>query len=80
MLRFFVVVCDRISFAKVRNGLENALYFNNNYKANQKLTLDYGLRVSAYSLMGGDVYNVYKDDIITESILLKKNESVGQWV
>ncbi len=57
-----------------RNGLENALYFNNNYKANQKLTLDYGLRVSAYSLMGGDVYNVYKDDIITESILLKKNE------
>jgi hypothetical protein len=57
-----------------RNGLENAIYFNNNYKANQKLTLDYGLRVSAYSLMGGDVYNIYKDNIITESIALKKNE------
>lgn len=57
-----------------RNGLENAIYFNNNYKANQKLTLDYGIRVSAYSLMGGDVYNVYKEEIITESILLKKNE------
>ena len=57
-----------------RNGLENAIYFNNNYKANQKLTLDYGIRVSAYSLMGGDVYNVYKEEVITESILLKKNE------
>jgi hypothetical protein len=57
-----------------RNGLENAIYFNNNYKANQKLTLDYGIRVSAYSLMGGDIYNVYKEEIITESILLKKNE------
>ncbi|MCX6288981.1 MAG: TonB-dependent receptor, partial [Bacteroidetes bacterium] len=25
-----------------RNGLENALYFNNNFKANQQLTFDYG--------------------------------------
>ena len=45
-----------------RNGLENALYFNNNFKANQQLTFDYGLRISAYSIMGGDQYNVYNNN------------------
>ena len=57
-----------------RNGLENAVYFNNNFKANQQLTLDYGVRISAYSIMGGDIYNVYNDNVITHSILLQKNE------
>jgi hypothetical protein len=57
-----------------RNGLENAVYFNNNFKANQQLTLDYGVRISAYSIMGGDLYNVYNDNVITRSILLQKNE------
>ncbi len=56
-----------------RNGLENAIYFNNNFKANAKLTLDYGIRVSAYSLMGGDIYNLYNRDEKTSSILLEKN-------
>ena len=56
-----------------RNGLENAIYFNNNFKANQKLTLDYGLRVSAYSIMGGDVYNLYNGNEKTSSILLEKS-------
>ena len=56
-----------------RNGLENAVYFNNNFKANAKLTLDYGLRLSGYSIMGGDVYNVYNNDVLTKSILLQKN-------
>ena len=56
-----------------RDGLENAIYFNNNFKANQKLTLDYGLRVSAYSIMGGDVYNLYNGNEKTSSILLEKN-------
>ena len=56
-----------------RNGLENAIYFNNNFKANQKLTFDYGLRVSAYSIMGGDVYNLYNGNEKTSSILLEKS-------
>jgi hypothetical protein len=55
-----------------RNGLENAIYFNNNFKPNQKLTIDYGLRVSAYSMMGGDVYNLYNGNEKTSSILLEK--------
>jgi len=57
-----------------RNGLENALYFNNNFKANQQLTFDYGLRISAYSIMGGDQYNIYNNNAITQSVLLQKNE------
>jgi len=57
-----------------RNGLENALYFNNNFKANQQLTFDYGLRISAYSIMGGDQYNIYNNNAIIQSILLQKNE------
>ena len=57
-----------------RNGLENALYFNNNFKANQQLTFDYGLRISAYSIMGGDEYNIYNNNAITQSILLQKNK------
>ena len=56
-----------------RNGLENAIYFNNNFRASAKLTLDYGLRVSAYSLMGGDEYNLYNGNEKTSSILLDKN-------
>jgi len=55
-----------------RNGLENAIYFNNNFKANQKLNIDYGLRASAYSMMGGDVYNLYNGNEKTSSILLEK--------
>ena len=57
-----------------RNGLENAIYFNNNFKANQQLTIDYGLRVSSYSIMGGDVYNVYNGEVKTASIFLQKSE------
>ena len=57
-----------------RNGLENALYFNNNFKTNQQLTFDYGLRISAYSIMGGDQYNIYNNNAITQSVLLQKNE------
>ena len=56
-----------------RNGLENAIYFNNNFRASAKLILDYGLRVSAYSLMGGDEYNLYNGNEKTSSILLDKN-------
>ena len=56
-----------------RNGLENALYINNNFKANQQLTIDYGLRVSGYTIMGGDIYNTYNGDQKTSSILLQKN-------
>ncbi len=53
-----------------RNGLENALYLTNNYKATNQLTIDYGMRLSMYSLMGGDVYNMYENGVVRSSIKL----------
>ncbi len=55
-----------------RNGLENAIYLSNYYKANDNLSLDYGMRFSAYSLMGGDIYNQYEGEKIINSIKIGK--------
>ena len=55
-----------------RNGFENAIYLSNYYKANDNLSLDYGMRFSAYSLMGGDDYNQYEGDQIIKTIQLGK--------
>ena len=56
-----------------RNGLENALYLTNNYRASNQLTIDYGVRLSMYTLMGGDVYNIYENGVINSSIKLHKS-------
>jgi hypothetical protein len=56
-----------------RNGLENAIYLNNNYKPNNNLSFDIGLRVSAYTLMGGDDYNIYNNGAIQSVIKLDKS-------
>ena len=55
-----------------RNGLENAIYLSNNYKPNNDLSLDVGLRVSAYTLMGGDDYNIYSNGNVQSTIKLAK--------
>jgi len=56
-----------------RNGLENALYLTNNYRANNQLTIDYGMRLSTYTLMGGDVYNIYENGVVKSSVKLKRS-------
>ena len=56
-----------------RNGLENAIYLSNNYKPNNDLSLDVGLRVSAYTLMGGDDYNIYSNGNVQSTIKLAKS-------
>ena len=53
-----------------RNGLENAVYLTNNYKATNQLTIDYGMRLSMYTLMGGDVYNIYQNGVVSSFIKL----------
>jgi hypothetical protein len=58
-----------------RESLENAVYINNNYKANDKLTLDYGLRFSAYTILGGDTYNIYDKGVKTDSVVLAKGKA-----
>ena len=56
-----------------RNGLENAFYLTNNYRATNQLTIDYGMRVSMYTLMGGDVYNIFENGTVVSSIKLNKS-------
>jgi len=63
-----------VSDKKSRKGLENAAYANNTYKPTDKLSLDYGIRFSFYNVLGGDTYNIYKDDEIIESIDLAKGK------
>lgn len=56
-----------------RYGLENALYANNTFTVTEKFTLDYGLRLSSYSILGGDTYNIYENGELTDSVVLGKN-------
>ena len=57
-----------------RNGLENAAYLSNTYKPNTTLSVDYGIRLSAYTLMGGDAYNIYNNGIIESTKKLEKSD------
>ncbi len=59
---------------KSRRGLENALYANNSWKASEKISVDYGLRFSFYNILGGDTYNLYKNNQLTQSIKLEEGK------
>lgn len=55
---------------KSRYSWDNALFVNNTMEITNQLTLDYGLRFSAYSILGNDKYNKYENGILTDSIVL----------
>lgn len=57
-----------------RYSWDNAGFVNNTMSITKKLTLDYGLRFSAYSILGGDTYNVYDKGVLTDSIVLASGE------
>lgn len=59
---------------KARNSWENAVYISDDYKASEKLTINLGLRVSAFSILGGDTYTTYNQGIVQDSILLGKGK------
>lgn len=65
---------DIVSNKKSREGLENALYINNSYKASDKVNIDYGLRYSFYNILGGDTYNIYQNHLVIQSINLAKGK------
>lgn len=65
---------DIVSDKKRRKGLENAVYVSNFYKASDKLSFDYGLRFSFYSLLGGDTYHIYQHNQLIRSVDLKKGK------
>jgi TonB dependent receptor/CarboxypepD_reg-like domain/TonB-dependent Receptor Plug Domain len=58
-----------------RYALENAIYANNTYSINRNLNFDYGLRLSSYSILGGDTYNLYQNGVKSDSVVLAK----GNW-
>lgn len=63
---------DIYNIREGRKGLENAIYASNSWKASGKITVDYGLRFSFYTLLGGDAYNIYDNGQLTDSVNLSK--------
>lgn len=57
-----------------RYSWENAFYFNDDFKATEKLTVNYGLRLSLFSVLGGDTYNLYDKGALTGSEFLGKGK------
>lgn len=63
------------SFARnPRYSWENALYINDDFKATEKLTINYGVRLSLFSVLGGDTFNTYESGVLTGSQYLEKGK------
>ncbi|MGG1923123.1 TonB-dependent receptor [Chryseobacterium sp. NRRL B-14798] len=63
------------SFARnPRYSWENAIYINDDYKATEKLTINYGARLSMFSILGGDTFNTYENGVLTDSKFLEKGK------
>lgn len=61
---------------------ENALYANNTWKATSKLTVDYGIRLSTFSMLGGEqpFYTLDENRNITATQYYDKNEIVQTYI
>ncbi|MBB6501338.1 carboxypeptidase-like regulatory domain-containing protein [Pedobacter cryoconitis] len=60
-----------------RYSLENAAYISNTWKANDVFSLTYGLRLSAFSILGkGDYYQVNNAGVVTGTTSYKSGEIV----
>lgn len=57
-----------------RKSWENALYINDDFKATEKLTINYGVRLSMFSVLGGDTFNTYENGVLTDSRFLEKGK------
>jgi hypothetical protein len=67
-----------INFEKLRptNSLENSAFITNDWSANENITVNYGLRVSAFSLLGNgsNLYSYDADGKVTDTMVYKQNE------
>ncbi len=64
-----------------RYSLENAAYATNTWKAADKLQVTYGLRLTAFSILGkGDFYSITPDGIVTDTFSYKKGEIVKTYL
>lgn len=61
-----------------RYGLENAVFVNNEFKVNSRFNVDYGLRLSSYSVLGDERgYNIYENGVKTDTVILAEG-SIGK--
>lgn len=57
-----------------RYSWENAVYINDDFKATEKLTVNYGVRLAIFSVLGGDTFNTYENGVLTDSKFLEKGK------
>lgn len=58
-----------------RDSWDNAIFANNTMQITKDLTLDYGLRFSTYSILGGDTYHIYDKGVLIDSVVLASGET-----
>lgn len=71
---------DVTSFAD-RYSWDNSVFINNNMKVTDRLNVDYGLRLTAFSVLGGgDFFTYDKDRNIIDTITTKRGEFVKTYL
>lgn len=64
-----------------RYSWENAVYASNNWKATDNLNISYGLRLSAFTVLGkGDYYNLDMNGLVTDTMQYKSGEVVKTYM
>jgi hypothetical protein len=63
------------------HSLENAIYITDSWKASSRLNIDYGLRVSTFSVMGGaNLYDLNPDGTIRDTLRYGSGQIVQTYV
>ncbi|CAI9678211.1 TonB-dependent receptor [Elizabethkingia anophelis] len=57
-----------------RYSWENAVYINDDFKATEKLVVNYGVRLSTFSVLGGDTFNTYNNGVLIGSEFLEEGK------
>lgn len=64
-----------------RYSLENAAFVTNTWKASDKINVTYGLRATAFSILGkGDFYSIDSSGLVTDTFSYKKGQVVKTWL
>jgi len=64
-----------------RYSLENSAFATNTWKATDKITITYGARLTAFSIMGkGDFYDINSMGMVTDTMSYKSGEVVKTYV
>ncbi|QEC52434.1 outer membrane receptor protein involved in Fe transport [Anseongella ginsenosidimutans] len=63
-----------------RRSLENSLYASNTWEASDRLHITYGLRATAFSILGeGEFYRIDTEGKVTDTMSYKKGDVVKTW-